>query len=805
MKLLITLLVMLLPTVAARAYTVSGAVADSLGQPEPYATVRVYPAEGDTLKAAALGVTSEQGAFSLALPGAGAYRLAVSSVGRAPLQLPFTVTAASPHASLGTLTLADAGATLGEVTVTAQAPLVTREIDRLGYDVQADPDAPTSSVADILRKVPLVTVDGEGNIKVRGSSNFKVYKNGRPSASYTRNAKELFKAIPASSIRKIEVITDPGAREDAEGTGAILNIITTDNSQLAGVTGTASLSYDTGHDWPSPSLYVLTQTGKVSLSAYGGANSLSRRSDINQATSTTISYTASGRTLSDQMRARGSGTVTYWGLEGSWEPDSLNLVTLEWGGYNYAYALQGAGTSAMHSPDGSLLYSYVTRMGRYRQHYLDFDGALNYQHSTHRPGETLTLSYRVSTTSQDNTSPFTFHDICGDPPFAYTGTVNDNSLRFLEQTAQADWQRPLRAGHTLNVGLKYINRRNTSSNMMELTGVSTSYTRFRHITDVAAAYVDYRLKLGRWGGRAGVRYEYSHLQARWLSGEGTPFSRNLNDVVPAAAVSYDASDVSSWKLAFSSRISRPGIQYLNPTVVTGPNSVSYGNARLESAMYYNPTLTYTFTGQHFTADATLAATWANNQIAERMWADGNVLYTTYANGGRYRNASLSLYMSWTPWPNTQLMANTTVAYDYYRVPSPRRSNHGWEFDFWAMASQRLPWGLRLQGQVWLDTGSVSDAFTSTGAATPWHRISLRRSWLRDDRLTVELFATCPFAPRQHFSQSTLTADYSRHTDTTSLGRRTFGLKLSYRFGSLQASVKKTAVAIENTDLQGRKQ
>ena len=85
---------------------------------------------------------------------------------------------------------------LGEITVTAVRPVVTKEIDRIGYDVQADDESKTSTLEEMLRKVPLVSVDTDGTITVKGSSDFKIYKNGRPNNSFTKNAKDIFKAIP---------------------------------------------------------------------------------------------------------------------------------------------------------------------------------------------------------------------------------------------------------------------------------------------------------------------------------------------------------------------------------------------------------------------------------------------------------------------------------------------------------------------------------------------------------------------------------------------------------------------------------
>ena len=112
------------------------------------------------------------------------------------------------------------------VEVVKQKSLVKADIDKISYDIESDPDSKTNSVMEMLRKVPMVTVDGEDNIQVNGSSSFKVYVNSKPNNLMTNNPKEVLKSMPANSIKKIEVITNPGPKYDAEGVGGILNIIT---------------------------------------------------------------------------------------------------------------------------------------------------------------------------------------------------------------------------------------------------------------------------------------------------------------------------------------------------------------------------------------------------------------------------------------------------------------------------------------------------------------------------------------------------------------------------------------------------
>ncbi|MCD8269583.1 MAG: TonB-dependent receptor plug domain-containing protein [Parabacteroides sp.] len=115
---------------------------------------------------------------------------------------------------------------LSEVSVVAAKPLIKAEVDKTVYNISDDPDSKTNTLLEMLRKVPFVTVDSNDNIKVNGSSSFRIYMNGKPSGILSNNPKETLRSIPAHTIKKIEVITDPGARYDAEGVSGILNVIT---------------------------------------------------------------------------------------------------------------------------------------------------------------------------------------------------------------------------------------------------------------------------------------------------------------------------------------------------------------------------------------------------------------------------------------------------------------------------------------------------------------------------------------------------------------------------------------------------
>lgn len=788
---------------ASAQLTVRGTVADSLGTPVDYATVRIFnPA--DTLNPLAAVVTAETGEFLITAPAEGAYLLTVSSVGYPMLREAINVD--SLGADLGTLRMGASSMALGEVVVSAQRPIVTKEIDRIGYDVQADPETPVSTVDDILRKVPLVSVDGEGNIKVRGSSNFKIYKNGRPNNMFTNNAKDIFKAIPASTIKRIEVITDPGAREDAEGVAAILNIVTVDGSAVKGVMGQLNMDYNTTvPSYPGANGMLQTQVGNVNLSLSGGYQGITYR-DLQSYNDERTTYTDTGNTLTNRQRTgydhSDGGGMGFWNLEGSWEPDTLNLVTLEFGGYAYSLDATVDMDLDMRSPSGASLYSYKTYMRLPRQSYLDFNGAVNYQRSTRRKGETIVLSYQVSTTNQHVDYRQTYYDAVN-LPTPYTGFNSNFTLDFWEHTFQADWSRPLATYHTLDVGAKYILRLNRSKTYLEYVGVGNDRSNFHHDTNIGALYADWRMKRGRLGLRAGLRYELSHISVDFLDGDGTDFTRNLSDWVPNASVSYDFTDRHSLKLSWSSRISRPGISYLNPAVMVLPYETQQGNPNLNSSRYYSPSLTYSMLAQRAQLYVTASYTYSNNALIETQTVTDDRLFTSFANSGRSRQLSISAYLNLTPSAKTSLSVNVEANWDYRHNPSLGAKLHRWNASFIPTLTQQLPWKLRFSANVYWPTGWVWDLYTYSKKKLPWYGLSLTRTFLKDDRLTVKFYTRNPFG-RLVTEVHTIGGGVEGFNRQRSSHQHIFGITVGYRFGSLNSQVKRTAATIENTDLQGRK-
>ena len=783
-------------------FAVNGMVADSTGTGEAYATLRIYNL-ADTTKAVRLGTTAEDGSFSQPLPKAGKYVINISSVGKSPLKHDFEITKSMPVANLGTLTISDASTTLGEVEVVAQRPLVKTEIDRISYDIQADEDSKTNTIFEMLKKVPRVTVDGEDNIKVDGSSDFKIFKNGRPNSSWSSNPKEVLKSIPASMIKRIEVITEPGAKYDAEGVSGILNIVTMDNTSMSGVLGSIGGAVNEKGS-TNAYTYLTTQAGKLTTTLNYGYNYMAPgNSDSHN--ETYRNFKDSNNEIFENISAHNHGYIHYGNLESSLDIDTLNLVTLSFGGYYYNFNVDSYTNTHMAAKGSDQqIYGYSTHYYSPQYSYFDFNGKLDYQHLTHRKDEALTFSYLLSTTNQTQKWQTDYDDITGNFPIGYSHKLSDDRLKFYEHTFQFDWTRPFAGGHKLETGAKYILRINNSKTYQTYDQIALNDTTdFHHTTHVGALYSEYSYNSTRWGARAGLRYELARMAASYPDGSQPSFHSTLHDVVPTLSVSYKFNDANTLKLNYASRISRPGISYLNPAVIGDTYNVRQGNPNLKSARSHSINLDYTLMIPKLVLNVSLMHRFSNGLIQSVVTTSDDIVYYTYDNVGKFRRSSLHAYAQWTITPKTQIMINADLGNVRYRNDQLNLTNEKWCFEMFGYVTQQLPWKLRFTASFNRMDWGFSDVYTRYPVRY-FYGFSLQRSFLKEDRLTVRLQANNPFSGNYDIAKSqTVNGDvlgYSKSWQHT----RSFYFSISYRFGSLKAQVKKTAKTIENDDLQGRK-
>ena len=688
---------------------------------------------------------------------------------------------------------------LESVVIKAQKQLIKQDIDRIGYDVQTDEESKTQTVMDMLRKVPMVSVDGEDNITVKGNSNYKIYKNGHYDPNLSKNAKEVLKSMPASMVKRIEVITDPGAREDAEGVDAILNIVMMDGSKLDGITGVVSASYNSLNN---TNLYTsLTgQMGKILLSVdYGYGGMSSKSTENSQVTERTFLQT--GNHLWAQSAGSNPGDIHYANLNASYDLDSLNLLSASFGGYFYKLNVQGDGQQSLSNASDQPIYSFSNHywMPGYSHH--SWNGRLDYEHKTRQKGERITLSYMLALTRQHTDQENTYADLAN-APFVYTSSLQTERERFTEHTLQADWLRPLGKGHKLEIGTKYIDRNNNSHNTQDFRGsLPTTENQFEHTTRVIAGYADYIYNSNKWSARAGLRYEFSHLKGSYPDGSSSSFSHSLNDWVPQASLKYQLTESQSLKLNYTTSINRPGISYLNPAVVTSPSVVQQGNPLLVSSHSQSIAMIYMYIGTRLTLQLAPSYRFSNGGIASIQTAKDDVRYLTFDNIQHYRRFGFEQYVQWKPFDGTTLVVNNNLRYEHYENPNLGYRTFGWSDNYYANLTQQLPWKLQLYISSYGKIGCSPSTVYNMQHSWFGYYFSLQRSFLKDDRLTVRLSANAPFNKQWSMEAEVVNGDFYDHQ--TSWNRaRSFSLSLTWRFGSLKASVKKTEHSIENDDVVG---
>ena len=524
--------------------------------------------------------------------------------------------------------------------------------------------------------------------------------------------------------------------------------------------------------------------------------------------------------------SKGHGNFQSGSMEASYEIDTLRLITMSfglWGGGNNSNGLSN--TFATMPGTGDDLYQYVSN-NRSKSSWYSIDGGIDYQRMFHVKDRMLTFSYKINTRPESSDSYSTYdydmEDVAPDwQDFMkrMKNQHNDGSQNTTEHTFQADYTTPIGKIHTLEAGAKYILRDNSSEDdrYEQASATQADYefdndhsSHYKHQNDILAAYLGYGLKVKKISGRLGVRYEHTKQEVKYLLGKGDNFDKNFDDLVPSASISYKLTDMSNLRFGYNMRIYRPGIWYLNPYLDdSNPTNISQGNSHLDSEKSHSFNLSYSNFTQKFNINLSARYSFTNNSI-ERVTEQvkdteifglqnptgKEVLYSTYQNIGKSRNASLSGYINWNATSNTRIYANLYGNYTYLEGANGLK-NDGWNLFAYGGAQQSLPhdWriSLNIYGQTpWIMLQGKGSSFFDYG-------LSVNKSFLKK-RLTLSAFASNFFKKYQHPTSSIegvgfIQDSWNKYT------RQRFGVSVSYRIGELKASVKKAARTISNDDVK----
>ena len=781
--------------------TVKGMLIDeTLGESEPFATVRVFKA-GKSEKPVAMFLTDENGQFSQEVKGKGKFDIVFSSVGKEDLKKSVELEGKG-ILNLDTLYIKENATMLKGVEIVAQKPLVKMEVDKMSYNVAEDEDSKSYTVLDMLRKVPMVTVDGQDNITVNGSSSFKVYVDGMPSVMFSSNPSMVFKSMPATAVKSIEVVTNPGAKYDAEGAAGVLNIVMNkQNPQAAqslnGYNGTVRAS--AGTKQLGGSVFINGQQGKFSYSA-----------------NVMTSYNKPGntKTETEQIQANGNSQLmtsdndlktpfTMGSLSLGYQIDSMSTLNLTAQVNSMSMKTAGTSMTTINGLSNNFSYGSTTDMKNSRT---SFNGSLDYQrffNQDHTKSLALTYQLDYNPTKSEMTNRFNTQSMTMD----LTDRYSENKNKTMSHTFQLDYTMPLATGHTLSLGSKLQLHDATADSKYYLKSVydPSSSSEYEYKNSILAGYGEYAGNFNKFGVKAGLRYEYTWQNVEYHLGNGEDFKKDYGTLVPSASLQYTISQGSNLGLTYNMRISRPGISYLNPYVdKSNPIALTYGNPELDVEKSHNLSLVYNLFTPKLMVNLNLHHNFVDNAISQYSFYDSdNLLNTTYGNIVQRHQTGLNGYVNYLMTKNTRLFFNGSLNYLDLKSDALEQNNSGWTFNAMVGLQQTLPWNLKLSAFAITSTKS----YTLQGWSGGFNLLtaSLSKSLLKDKlNLSVSAMMGLNSGGKLNIESDTKGKDFTTHTNVrVPISGVTF--TVSYTFGNSKVKTKQHVKRVQDDFIEQQSQ
>lgn len=783
----------------AAKYQVKGIVTDAeSGNAIPYATITVQNSKGIIKRVA----SDSDGKFEFTVDSIGLFVVLVQSIGFESVKNELNIDGKSNIIELGTIKLTPRIETIGEVTVVAQKPLVRTEVDKIIYSIEADPESQTSNALEMLRKVPLVTVDGEDNIKVKGSSNFKILLNGKSSSMLTQNPKDVLRSLPASSIKDIEVITNPSSKYEAEGTGGIINIITV-KKQLDGFMGRIDAVINT-HGGYKLGIYAASKIKKFGFSinynySYWNNPKFENYSTTENFMSVTNRFTKSG------------GYNKYTGLnnfitgEASYEIDTLNLISLSFWGYLGDYKMNGEQLT-QNFDTSQILSRKFTNLTNSSNGFGYISGNIDYQRTFKKPEKSLTFSYKLETMPEhyDNKS-----DIVGQLNYSSYRQRSLNDASVAEHTFQLDYFDPLTKMHQIEGGVKYIFRHNISNSgslrydydqnvWIRDESKNSDLDYDQHVIGIYAGYV---LKLKKeFSIKTGLRAEATYNQGYFKAAKDTVFSNRMFNLIPNIILSKELSEGQNIKLSYTQRLSRPGIWYLNPYVDdTDPLNISFGNPDLNAEVSHTFDLSYGKFSGDYNLNPSLSAAFTNNAIQSISTINSaGVKKTTYKNIGQIQRFGGYLYGSWKPGNKLNFNVDLSIDYSIFKSnDSSNLKNQGFSYN----GSLNVKYNAWKDGRISGYAGYYSPSIRLQGQSGKfWYsNISISQELFKK-KFTASVSVSNPFTKSIKWEESYVDPTFHQNTEYYYYNRM-LRFSISYHLGQLNGEIKKARRGIKNEDVK----
>jgi outer membrane receptor protein involved in Fe transport len=783
--------------------TISGKVFDkSTNGPLEYATITLISKPSG--KVITGTVANVKGAFAISNVPLDTYMLNIEFIGYEKTTLDNVSLTSSKHSvALGTVFLSPSMQSLQSVTIVGDKPIVENKIDKIVYNVSNDITSQGGAAIDVLKKVPQVTVDIDGNVELQGNSNIRFLINGKPSSVFGNSLADALASIPASQIKSVEAITNPGAKYDSQGTGGIINIILYDN-KMQGVNGNINLS--AGSRLENGSLNLNIRHNNFGINAFFSGNA-ALKSELPYSQNRFATDT-SAKTITNMLQTSRTDFIRNGfrsGVGFDWNITKNDIITGSLGYNHFGNSNQGLInqeelTSDYLSNPISDIFSLRNSDSRSRTGSIDY--SLDYKKKFKKEGQELEISYDAS-----NGKPYSTYiqsQSYEGQAIPFSGSSSTNPGTDNEINLSIDYAHPVNKNFLIETGAKMVNENITSiadvsvfnpSNDQFIPDPFQSY-HFNYTMKVYAGYLSTNFKLVNWlNVKAGARYEYTDVSIDFPNNTIPSYGT----FVPSVVLSHDFNKGQSLKLAYGKRIERPEYRDLNPFInLSDPYNITTGNPLLKPEIGNNLELGYSNTfkkgGNIYislierinTSDLKPVTTfYPTYLIGDSTYT--NVSVTNRQNIGEEYNTGISASGSYPITTKLNLRGNLMVTHRYtVNNTGIGDQSSGLRVRFNMNATYQLPKDL-----VFELFGFYSSATQNIQGKTPqffMYTFALRKLFW-DKKASFGFTASNPF--NKYVRQlSTISAESYTSTNIRLMPLRSFGISFMYKFGKMEFSKKK---------------
>jgi ferric enterobactin receptor len=642
---------------------ITGFVQDSTSQ-QPVEFANITLINQVTGKITDGAVANDKGKFTMNELPEGNYKLQVTFLGYNNQFVENINLIKDQKKELGILKIAPNDQVLEEVTVVTQRSMVEEKVDRLIYNAEKDITTRGGDAADVLRKVPMLSVDLDGNVSLRGNQNIKVLINNKPSTIMASSIADALKQIPADMIKTVEVITSPSAKYDAEGSSGIINIIT----KKVTIEGyTLNVDMGAGNRSSNLGLNGNYRKGDMGFSLGGHGRGMYNQSDfeINQSTRLPNKST----TTKQDMVSRDQGIFGHYNL--GWDYDFAKNQSLSAGARFGVRSFKKQQNQLTNLIENSLSIPFQERDVNSKDVSNSWDVNLDYLHTFAKPQREWSISTQYSRNDLNNSFDA---NLLNTDHVISTRQKNLNVNLNQEVTFQSDYQTPIKDNQMLEFGGKGIFRLvNSDFEYQKADDASSPYRldtgrpsgNLDYSQNVGAAYTSYSIVTPKkYTFKVGTRYEFTEISAN--QGNRDFEVKDYGLWVPSINFSKAIKEGTTLKMGYNRRIQRPGLQQLNPNFnAANPQIISVGNPNLEPELTNNGEISISTFFKNTYLNVALFGRSTNNAISQVRQPNDTLVgavISTFQNIGKQKALGTNIFGNVTLTKNWTINGNAEVMY-----------------------------------------------------------------------------------------------------------------------------------------------